>query len=130
MPSSVERVFGTYELVELILLKLGCPVQITRAQRVCRYWRHVIRTSLTLAKACWYLPHDKISDRYTYKLNPMFNSIGITPLVGTISMHGDIDFFECFYNNPGPWKNMLATQPPCKRMEIIYCGRWGLHGEL
>ncbi|QKX61758.1 uncharacterized protein TRUGW13939_08914 [Talaromyces rugulosus] len=51
MSSSAERVFRIYELTELILLELDCPVEITRAQSVGRYWRNVIQTSSALAKA-------------------------------------------------------------------------------
>ncbi|PKX90717.1 F-box protein [Aspergillus novofumigatus IBT 16806] len=126
MPSSAEQTFSIYELAELIILQLNNPVEIARAQRVCRNWRDVIQTSPALQEACWYQSNTRdaqtrsISSEQTWKLNPAFNRIGISisrdAAKGGDQDQGDFSLGEDIYDKPGSWTTMLATQPPCQRM--------------
>ncbi|KAF7122596.1 hypothetical protein CNMCM5793_000621 [Aspergillus hiratsukae] len=134
MPSSAERTFSIYELAEYIILQLNDPVEIIRAQRVCRTWRDIIQTSPALQEASWYqssstrdAPARSISSGQTWKLNPAFNGIGVSiskhthkygePIAG-LQEKGDFSLEEDIYDKPGSWTTMLATQPPCQRMVV------------
>ncbi|EAW19553.1 uncharacterized protein NFIA_026270 [Aspergillus fischeri NRRL 181] len=126
MPSSAEQTFSIYELAEHIILQLNNPVEIVCAQRVCRNWRDVIRTSPALQEACWYQSNTgdaqtrSISSEQTWKLNPAFNRIGVSisrdAAKGGDQDQGDFSLEEDIYDKPGSWTTMLATQPPCQRM--------------
>ncbi|KAE8139849.1 hypothetical protein BDV38DRAFT_269619 [Aspergillus pseudotamarii] len=136
MPSSVEKVFSIYELAEHIILQLNDPVEIIRAQRVCRSWRDVIQASPRLQEACWYplsnirdADTPSISGEETWKLNPAFNRIGVSVSKDTeeyrvpkdgLQEKGDFSLEEPIYDTPGSWTTMLATQPPCQRM-LVEC---------
>ncbi|GAQ05775.1 hypothetical protein ALT_3096 [Aspergillus lentulus] len=130
MPSSAEQTFSIYELAEHIILQLDNPVEIIRAQRVCRNWRDVIQTSPVLQEACWYQSSTtdaqtrSISNEQTWKLNPAFNRIGVSisrdKAKGGDQDQGDFSLEEDFYDEPGSWTTMLATQPPCQRM-LVEC---------
>ena len=129
MQSSVHFVLGINELLEHIILQLGCIHEIIQAQRVCRNWKDVIQRSPVLQEACWYRPHgrdacEEPADRKTWKLNPVFSRIGVSvgkrswlPPAG-LQEHGDFDLEERIYDKPGAWTTMLATLPPCQRMEV------------
>jgi hypothetical protein len=136
MPSSAERTFSIFELAEHIIIQLNDPVEIIRAQRVCRTWRDVIQTSPALQEACWYQsPNTRdaqmrsISGGQTWKLNPAFNRIGVSiskhthkygqPIAG-LQEKGDFSLEEDIYDKPGSWTTMLATQPSCQRM-VVEC---------
>ncbi len=130
MQSSVKDVLGTYELLERIILRLGSIQDIIRAQLVCRRWRDVIQDSPAFQQACWYRSHGKDESRVqknpaTWKLNPVFNSLRVSIgrnrpglLPGDLHEHGDFDLTKRVYDKPGSWTTMLATQPPCRRMEV------------
>lgn len=127
MHPSVKKVFSIDTIFELITLQLDYH-EIVRAQRVCRYWKNTIRSSLPLSKACWYLPHDRVSgsdNSEIYDLNPIFNRFGIEVRDSNAPrVRGIFDFNIFNFDTKiwlGSWKSMLATQPPCKRM-IIRCG--------
>ncbi|RHZ62491.1 hypothetical protein CDV55_101695 [Aspergillus turcosus] len=136
MPSLAERTFNIYELAEHIILQLNDPVEIIRAQRVCRTWRDVIQTSAALQEACWYQSSNTrdaqtrtIRGEKAWKLNPAFNRIGVSiskhtrqhgePING-VQEKGDFSLEEGIYDKPGSWTTMLATQPPCQRM-LVEC---------
>lgn len=136
MPSSAEKVFSIYELVQHIILQLNDPVGIIRAQRVCRSWRDVIQASPRLQEVCWYSLSNtrdahtpSISGEQTWKLNPAFNRIGVSISKDTgesrvlkdgLQDKGDFSLKEPIYDTPGSWTTMLATQPPCQRM-LVQC---------
>ncbi|KAE8349050.1 hypothetical protein BDV28DRAFT_142033 [Aspergillus coremiiformis] len=136
MPSSAEQTFSIYELTEHIILQLDSPVEIIRAQRVCRNWRDVIQTSPGLKEACWYQSSNtrdaqtrSISGEQIWKLNPAFNRIGVSisidrgedrKLIDGVQEMGDFSLEEAIYDKPGSWTTMLATQPPCQRM-VVEC---------
>lgn len=134
MPSLAEQTFSIYELAEHMILQLNNPVEIIRAQRVCRNWRDVIQTSPALQEACWYQSSNTrdaqtrpVSGEQKWKLNPAFNRIGVSiskdtgtdgePIDG-LQEKGDFSLEEGIYDRPGSWTTMLATQPPCQRMMV------------
>lgn len=131
MQSSAEIVLGIHELLERIIMQLDCPHEIIRAQRVCRYWKAVIQNSPALPDACWYRHQSRDAcgqsdGRQMWKLNPAFNRIGVqvtvdeypTSLPAERQEHGNFNLQERIYDKPGSWTTMLATQPPCKQIEI------------
>ena len=137
MQSSVERVLGIYELTERIIRQLDCPVEIIQAQHVCRNWRDIIQTSPVLHEACWYRPRPHKRDareqpapapagRQTWKLNPAFNRIGVSVQLppGEVQERGEFKLTELIYDKPGSWTTMLATQPPCQRIEVECYGNY------
>ncbi|KAB8276122.1 hypothetical protein BDV30DRAFT_224516 [Aspergillus minisclerotigenes] len=139
MPSSAEQTFLVYELTENIILQLDNPVEILRAQRVCRRWRDLIQTSPILHVACWYQSSSKlkhaqtrpISDEKGWRLNPAFDQIGVplpkapgedVELIGELQTKGHFMFEANLDDTPVSWMTMLATQPPCQQM-LIECHR-------
>lgn len=132
MPSPVQQVFGLYELTECIILQLNCPVEILRVQRVSRTWRDVIQNSPRLLDACWYPGRDApepSSGRQTWKLNPVYNRIGVFGVSvqirpDEIQEHGSFNLTERIYDKPGSWTTILATQPPCRRIEVECYGNY------
>lgn len=128
--TTTSRIFGIYELAESILLQLSCIKEIIRAQRVCRSWKDIVRTSPALREACWYQRRDgggaceQPNGRQTWKLNPVFNQIGVLlqPGSGETQENGQFDLEKQIYDEPGSWTTMLATQPPCRRMEVACYG--------
>ncbi|QKX60280.1 uncharacterized protein TRUGW13939_07423 [Talaromyces rugulosus] len=84
MASSAERAFAVAELREMILLELDCPVEIIRAERVCRAWRNMIQGSQKLQQACWYQAQQPVTtttptppaDGDLWRLNPTFKKFG------------------------------------------------------
>jgi hypothetical protein len=138
MPSSTQQTFSILELTEHILLQLNDPVEITRAQRVCRAWRKIIQTSPALRDACWYQSY-KAKDAQTrsmpgqhtqpWKLNPAFNRLCVSISKDTtdevhqlrgVQDRGEFSLERRIYDKPGSWTTMLATQPPCERM-LVEC---------
>lgn len=139
MPSSAEQTFLIYELTEHIILQLDDPVEILRAQRVCRRWRDLIQTSPVLHVACWYQSSSKlkhaqtrpISDEKAWRLNPAFDQIGVplpkspgedADLIDELQTKGHFMFDANLDDTPLSWMAMLATQPPCQQM-LIECHR-------
>lgn len=139
MPSSAEQTFLIYELTEHIILQLDDPVEILRAQRVCRRWRDLIQTSPVLHVACWYQSSSKlkhaqtrpISDEKAWRLNPAFDQIGVplpkapgedAELIDELQTKGHFMFEANLDDTPVSWMTMLATQPPCQQM-LIECHR-------
>ncbi|KOC18624.1 hypothetical protein AFLA70_146g003161 [Aspergillus flavus AF70] len=139
MPSSAEQTFLIYELTEHIILQLDDPVEILRAQRVCRRWRDLIQTSPVLHVACWYQSSSKlkhaqtrpISDEKAWRLNPAFDQIGVplpkspgedADLIDELQTKGHFMFDANLDDTPVSWMAMLATQPPCQQM-LIECHR-------
>ena len=127
--SAAERVLEVYELLECIILQLEDIDEIIRAQRVCRTWRDVIRSSVMLQEACWYQTkphkrdiHAEPDSQQTWTLNPMFNRIGILVKKGATHALGSFSLEKRMYDKPGSWTTMLAAQPPCYRMEISCYG--------
>lgn len=128
MQASVENVFDTYELLERIILQLGSIQEMIRAQLVCRRWKDVIQDSPALQKACWYRAHREEESctqqpPATWKLNPIFNSLGVSIRrrhlgPNELQESGDFDLTKRIYDTPGSWTTMLATQPPCGRIEV------------
>ncbi|OKL57125.1 hypothetical protein UA08_07507 [Talaromyces atroroseus] len=119
-----EQTFGIYELAELIFLQLESPIDLIRAQRVCRTWRGIIQTSHAIQVACWYEPCGTrdtqtrpVSSRQAWRLNPCFNRIGVS--ISTEGW-GEFNLTERIYDIPGSWATMQATQPPCQNM-LIEC---------
>ncbi|KAL3476200.1 hypothetical protein BJX99DRAFT_258714 [Aspergillus californicus] len=133
MLSPTVQTFTINELTEQILLHLPNPLEILRAQRVCRTWRDLIQTSPALREACWYTyqePPDSsdttLSSQWT--LNPAFSRLGFsiskdfTP--DERQDRGDFSFKERIYDTPGSWTSMLATRPPVQRMVIECYGNY------
>lgn len=137
---SADRVLGIYELLERIILHLGCPEEILQAQRVCRRWRAVIQDSSILQQACWYIPLsgdfcEQRDGQQKFKLNPVFKRLGISlqghpwltmqeagdqvwPQQIKAQEHGGFNLRERIYDKPGSWTTMLATHPPCRRAQV------------
>ncbi|KXJ89012.1 hypothetical protein Micbo1qcDRAFT_165786, partial [Microdochium bolleyi] len=59
-PSATERVFGTPELLELILLVFSQRDLLTAAQRVCQDWHRNILASMCLQRLLGFAPDDSI----------------------------------------------------------------------
>jgi hypothetical protein len=126
MESSIERALGICEILEHIILQLNSLDEIIRAQRVCRGWKNVIQNSPALQQACWYRPHDKgfrqqPDSPQTFKLNPAFHRLGISTQIYTDppeQEQGDFDLTKRIYDKSGSWTTMLATQPPCRCIEV------------
>lgn len=71
--SSVEAVFATGELLEIILLDIDIYTLLISAPRVCRQWHHVISSSLPLQQKLFFLPShrdDIHSPETTQRQNP------------------------------------------------------------
>jgi hypothetical protein len=127
MESSIERALGIYEILEHIILQLNSPDEIVRAQRVCRGWKNVIQNSPALHQACWYRSHNKgfrqqLGSPQIFKFNPAFHRLGISTQIYTDppeQEQGDFDLTKRIYDKPGSWTTMLATQPPCRCIEIV-----------
>ncbi|KAF9885217.1 hypothetical protein FE257_000577 [Aspergillus nanangensis] len=125
MPSAVRQAFGIYELIEQIILQLNNPVEIIRAQRVCRNWRDIVQASPALQEACWYQPSNtknaetrSDSGQQTWQLNPAFKCIGVSLPTTDTEAQGDFSLEKRIYDMPGSWTTMLATQPPCQRIAV------------
>lgn len=78
MESASDRVFGTYELLETILIATYCPRSIFIMQRVCKAWQAVIRHSTTIQKLLFLLQQGQLatptitSPYFHDTLNPEF----------------------------------------------------------
>ncbi len=126
MQSPVNAVLNTYELLERILLQLPTPQDIIVTQRVCRRWRAVIQDSPALQQACWYPSHrgeGESPPATAWRLNPAFNSLGVS--LGWREIRppnqqpkGEFHLTKRIYDEPGSWATMLATQPPCRYIEV------------
>jgi len=136
MVSSAERVSRITELLEHILLALDSVHDLIKAQRVCRTWRDTVHASPALQRACWYRPcittdvdkqHDENESR---KLNPTLIRLGMAMTMELTARRGEytrrhgasFDLTRRVNDKPGSWTTMLATQPPCRRIEIAFSG--------
>lgn len=81
MASASDRVIGTYELLEKVLIATAtdCPRSVFVVQRVCKAWQAIIRRSTTIRKLLFLLPdgqlaHPAISwqDDWASNDNPKF----------------------------------------------------------
>ncbi|KAJ9631901.1 hypothetical protein H2203_000301 [Taxawa tesnikishii (nom. ined.)] len=61
MPPAQSAVLSTPELLELVLLALA-PRDLLLATRICRYWNHIIRTSVRIQRVLFFLPAPLPSD--------------------------------------------------------------------
>jgi hypothetical protein len=131
MQSPVNEVLGITELLEHILLQVDSIRDITRAQRVCRRWRSLIKDSQALQRACWYRPHGEpdAADPREWRLNPVFASLGMSiseyhfsSPQAHVREEGGFDLTKRVYDKPGSWTTMLATQPPCRWMQVECSG--------
>lgn len=147
MSSSIERVFGTFELLADIFSHLDYK-DILRCQRVCRTWQGVVRGSPTVRQAAWYPPYEPPgSDTWTYK-PPRLQKAGLGttggypiyelhPVLKSLRFRLDTGFsydnFTSFIDGwdispelnkfrirPGSWSNMLATSPPCPELWVEF----------
>jgi hypothetical protein len=139
MPSPRERTFNIYELTAQILLHVDSPIEIVRAQRVCKSWRDTIKTSPAIQAACWY-PASKpgaqssssvapADETEPWILNPAFSRLGFTIAkdesdkvyaAAGIQERASFSLEERIYDKPGSWTTMLATNPPMQRI-LIEC---------
>jgi hypothetical protein len=145
MSSSIECVFGTFELLASILSHLDYK-DILRCQSVCRTWQDVVRGSPMVREAAWYPPHEPpdtwkynpprlqhaglhIAGGYPiYELHPLLKSLRIRLDTGGFfdNFRSFIDGWDIgpeinkFRSRPGSWSNMLATSPPCPELWVEF----------
>ncbi|KAL4907798.1 hypothetical protein BDW74DRAFT_175580 [Aspergillus multicolor] len=123
MSLSSALTFSIHELTEQILLQLNGPVELIRAQRVCRLWRDLIQSSPSLRAACWYQfqppstsnaqpEPSSLPNQESWSLNPAFSRIGVS----VSNRSGAFDLERRIYDKHGSWTTMLATNPPCQRV--------------
>jgi hypothetical protein len=118
--------------LELVLVHLD-QEQILYAQRVCRHWGEIIRSSLPLRRKLYLSPTTKIDEQIPVDnawLKSRFPEFGMYLLQGNpkwrpkfIKALGASDFDrlgESFFAEPdASWRNMLLTQPPIKEVVVF-----------
>lgn len=75
----------------------------------------------------WYRPdqdhgssyHDTDTPRHL-KLNPALTALGFCITTPAFQGMAEFDISKRAYDKPGPWTAMLATKPPCRRVEISF----------
>ncbi|KAL3475110.1 hypothetical protein BJX99DRAFT_230251 [Aspergillus californicus] len=127
---ATHHVLDTPELLEMILAQpdLDMRTLLTSAQRVCRTWANLIRTSPTIQRALFFAP-SRGSDRGLNDkekiLNPLlaetFHSIFQQPSdkdehpqlkFSDLAMTKDAGAMARFVRKDASWRRMLVTQPP------------------
>lgn len=119
----MEQVIATVELLELILVEVDLQTILTSANRVCRYWNHVIRNSPQLQTLLFFrpesLPRDRRPNRIEARMNPLLlrNFEGL--LMSTSDRNCLIEAEVVKIQRPeASWRNMLVQQPPVQTLGV------------
>lgn len=120
--SPEEKVLSTAELLELILLQLDLRTLLTAAQRICRYWKTLIRDSPSLRKYLFLMPDESAPKSWNPLLAeafPSFFSRDGTSATGfgrftfaTFDMIQRPDKITAYNRKEASWRRMLVQQPP------------------
>lgn len=142
--TAASRVLNTPELLEHILVQCS-TAQVTRARQVSGFFRALIDNSKVLRRIMFlepeavgetithYLtrdPRNGIPDR---RIRHIYNTEGeplivakLHPAIGTVSYRGYMKFDAEEWHTkqpnlhwqPGMWRSMTLTQPPCANVEV------------
>ncbi|PYH43016.1 uncharacterized protein BP01DRAFT_122553 [Aspergillus saccharolyticus JOP 1030-1] len=145
-----QHVLNTPELLELILTQLDLRTLLTSAQRTCRTWHTLIRTSLPLQEALFFHPiksghnapsHDSTttptinpllqwafpqflsqppSDYYPSSLNPFDD---LTSLAHRAK-------HPAYLRPEASWRRMLVQQPPARSVGVLTASHGPFGSEL
>ena len=78
-----EEVFATYELLENILAQLPSPIDLGKAQQVCRHFYSVTENSKLLRQRLFLEPEPgnkrEVNKNFNFKLNPVLRCIALLP---------------------------------------------------
>lgn len=112
-------VFGTTELLEMVLLQLDLR-SLLKIQQVCQRWKQIITHSIHLQQALYLKPAKPSTSNRTP--NPLIEEI-ILPQLLLRSRHflipGKHPNFEPCFRQEASWRKMLPQQPPASTIGII-----------
>lgn len=130
-----ETVFSTFELLEMILLQLDLRTILTAAQLTCRSWYGLIRCSLSLQRALFFMPDESNSQgaKSIGIYNPLLaaafpsffpesrvsSSEDVLFSLSTLDMIKSPRRKSAFTRKEASWRRMLIQQPPILEFAFI-----------
>jgi len=125
---TMEPVFKTAELVEQILLQLSMRDLLVQAQRVCRYFHHVIISSPVLQQKLFFQGDNSYGfvneQQYRCQVNPLLRDAFPSLLGNNENNHVGTELYlkldwaksdaksKSYKRKEASWRRMLVTQPP------------------
>ncbi|KAL4931805.1 uncharacterized protein BDV17DRAFT_255362 [Aspergillus undulatus] len=130
--SAINRALDTPEVLELVLVQTDMRTLLTSAQRVCRAWFNLIRTSPSIQKALFFTPMNESEVGSEKTLNPLL--IEAFPAVfpdKNRSKRYQFSFFDMaitrdaatmnqFLRKDASWRRMLVQQPPVADVGLFH----------